>query len=155
MGFLRPKYWDSHSLLQGIFPTQGWNLGLLHCRQILYSLSHQGSPKILKSCFKLVQLDLALSSPSPSQWSKLLCKSVVTLGKVDSLPSRQSKRQRALLSWGRAFIPEEDHSICRGYTFSPFNFPKLIDIFRIFFTCFMHVCNVLMSPDWSIITNSK
>ena len=30
----------SHSLLQVIFPTQRWNLGLLHCRQILYSLSH-------------------------------------------------------------------------------------------------------------------
>ena len=29
-----------HSLLQGIFPTQGWNLGLLYCRQILYQLSH-------------------------------------------------------------------------------------------------------------------
>ena len=33
-----------HSLLQGIFPTQGSNLGLLHCRQILHCLSHQGSP---------------------------------------------------------------------------------------------------------------
>ena len=33
-----------HALLQGIFPTQGLNPGLLHCRQILYSLSHQGSP---------------------------------------------------------------------------------------------------------------
>ena len=33
-----------HALLQGIFPTQGSNLGLLHCRQILYHLSHQGSP---------------------------------------------------------------------------------------------------------------
>ena len=32
-----------HSLFQGIFPTQGSNLGLLHCRQILYHLSHQGS----------------------------------------------------------------------------------------------------------------
>ena len=30
-----------HSLLQGIFPTQGSNLGLLHSRQILYPLSHQ------------------------------------------------------------------------------------------------------------------
>ena len=30
----------SHSLLQGIFLTQGLNLGLLHCRQILYHLSH-------------------------------------------------------------------------------------------------------------------
>ena len=33
-------------LLQGIFPTQGSNSGLLHCRQILYQLSHQGSPRI-------------------------------------------------------------------------------------------------------------
>ena len=30
----------SHFLLQGISPIQGQNLGLLHCRQILYSLSH-------------------------------------------------------------------------------------------------------------------
>ena len=32
-----------HFLLQGIFVFQGLNLGLLHCRQILYQLSHQGS----------------------------------------------------------------------------------------------------------------
>ena len=34
----------SHSLLQGIFLTQGLNPGILHCRQILYLLSDQGSP---------------------------------------------------------------------------------------------------------------
>ena len=34
----------SHSLLQGIFLTQGSNLGFLHWRWILYHLSHQGSP---------------------------------------------------------------------------------------------------------------
>ena len=33
-----------HFLLQRIFLTQGSNLGLLHCRQMLYPLSHQGSP---------------------------------------------------------------------------------------------------------------
>ena len=33
----------SHSLLQGIFSIQGSNLGLLHCRQILYQQTHQGS----------------------------------------------------------------------------------------------------------------
>ena len=33
----------SHSLLQGIFPTQGWSPGLLHSRQIPYHLSHQES----------------------------------------------------------------------------------------------------------------
>ena len=32
----------------GIFPTEGSNPGLLHCRQILYHLSHQGSPCIYK-----------------------------------------------------------------------------------------------------------
>ena len=45
--------WDSpgkntgvgcHFLLQGIFPTQESNPGLLHCRQILYQLSYEGSP---------------------------------------------------------------------------------------------------------------
>ena len=38
----------SLSLLQGIFPTQGSNPGLLHCRWILYQLSHKGSPRILE-----------------------------------------------------------------------------------------------------------
>ena len=37
-----------HALLQGIFPTQGLNPGLPHCRQILYHLSHWGSPRILE-----------------------------------------------------------------------------------------------------------
>ena len=38
----------SLSFLQWIFPTQGSNQGLLHCRQILYQLSHKGSPRILE-----------------------------------------------------------------------------------------------------------
>ena len=38
----------SLSLLQRIFPTQGLNSGLLHCRRILYQLSHKGSPRILE-----------------------------------------------------------------------------------------------------------
>ena len=38
----------SLSLLQGIFPTQGSNPGLPHCRWILYQLSHKGSPRILE-----------------------------------------------------------------------------------------------------------
>ena len=38
----------SLSFLQGIFPTQGSNPGLLHCRGIPYQLSHQGSPWYVK-----------------------------------------------------------------------------------------------------------
>ena len=37
-----------HALFQGIFPTQGSNSGLPHCRRILYWLNHQGSPRILE-----------------------------------------------------------------------------------------------------------
>ena len=49
MEFSRPEYWvGNHSLLQQTLPTQGLNLGLLHCRWILYQLSHQGSPRILE-----------------------------------------------------------------------------------------------------------
>ena len=33
-----------HALPQGIFPTQGLNPSLWNCRQVLYHLSHQGSP---------------------------------------------------------------------------------------------------------------
>ena len=38
----------SHSLRQQIFPTQGSNPGLPHCRQILYQLSYQGSSKTVR-----------------------------------------------------------------------------------------------------------
>ena len=42
-----------HCLLQGIFPTQGFNLGLLHCRRILYRLSYEGSAarSLVGSCY--------------------------------------------------------------------------------------------------------
>ena len=43
----------SYFLLKGIFPNQKWNLSLLHCRQMLYQLSHQGSPRTMRlECFK-------------------------------------------------------------------------------------------------------
>ena len=41
---------DCHFLLQGIFTTQRSNLGLLHCRQKLYHLSHQGSQVLYVVC---------------------------------------------------------------------------------------------------------
>ena len=52
----------SLSLLQRIFPIQGLNPGLLHCRQILYQLSHKGSPLSPRVC---------LNSYSLSQWCYL------------------------------------------------------------------------------------
>ena len=51
----------SLSLLQGIFPTQGSNLGLPHCRWILYQLSHKGSPRPLVSLIFLKRSRLSRS----------------------------------------------------------------------------------------------
>ena len=50
----------SQSLLQGIFPSQGWNPGLPHCGRILYCVSHQGSPNttswlIFTECWQSVK----------------------------------------------------------------------------------------------------
>ena len=50
-----------HSLLQEVFGTQGSNLGLLHCRQILYHLSYQESPS---SSISRVFLMASVSLPS-------------------------------------------------------------------------------------------
>ena len=55
----------SLSLLQGIFPTQGSNPGLLHCRQILYQLSHKGSPRILE----WVAYPFSSRSSRPRKWT--------------------------------------------------------------------------------------
>ena len=61
-----------HSFFQGIFPTQGLNLGLLNIRQILYHLSHQG-----RFCQNLQNpmLLCPLCAPGPSlrsfwEWAK-------------------------------------------------------------------------------------
>ena len=62
LGFSRQEDWSgSHSLLQGIFLTQG----LLHCRQIIYHPRHQGSPGSPKwgVLAKLLQLCLTLCDP--------------------------------------------------------------------------------------------
>ena len=58
-----------HSLLQGIFPTQGLNLGLLHCRWILHHLSHQGSPRILE----WVAYPFSRGSSQPRNQTRVSC----------------------------------------------------------------------------------
>ena len=56
----------SCSLLQRIFPTQGSNVGLLHCRQILYQLSHQG--RLEHSVFSKTCPPEKLFYQSPNYW---------------------------------------------------------------------------------------
>ena len=57
------------SLLQGIFPTQGWNPGLPHCGQILYQLSHKGSPRILE----WVDCPFSSESSKPRNRTRVSC----------------------------------------------------------------------------------
>ena len=84
---------DSRSLLQGIFPTQGLNPGLPHCRQILYQLSHKGSPRIL-GVGSLSLLQGNLPNPGIEPGSPAL--------QVDSLPTElwgEPMELRLLNSW--------------------------------------------------------
>ena len=55
MEFSRQEYWNGLSCpsLQGIFLNWGSNPGLLHCRQILYHLNHQGSPYLRVTYYML------------------------------------------------------------------------------------------------------
>ena len=57
------------SLLQGIFPTQGSNPGLLHCRRILYQLRHKGSPRMLE----WVAYPFSNGSSWPRNWTRASC----------------------------------------------------------------------------------
>ena len=68
--FSRQEYWSGlHALPQGIFPTQGSNPVLLHCGQILYLLSHQGSPRIL-DC---VAYPSSRGTSWPRNWTRVSC----------------------------------------------------------------------------------
>ena len=60
-GFPSIRVFSNESVLQGIFPTQGWNPGVLHCRWILYQLSHQGS-----------QVEFKRTSLIPPRWPQLI-----------------------------------------------------------------------------------
>ena len=61
------------TLLQRIFPTQGLNPGLSHCRQILYHLSHKRSPYISVFCSKLINFTKYTATAKSLQSCLTLC----------------------------------------------------------------------------------
>ena len=63
----------SLSLLQGIFPNEGSNPGLLHCRWIVYQLSHKESPRILE-WVSLLQWIFPLQELN---WGLLYCRRIL------------------------------------------------------------------------------
>ena len=72
-----------HALLQGIFPTQGSNPGLMHCRWILYHLSHQGSKRTLE----WVAYPCSRGSSWPRNWTRVSC---ITSGVFTSWATREA-----------------------------------------------------------------
>ena len=62
----------SLSLLQQIFPTQELNQGLLHCRQILYQLSSQGSPSLCKHWSKSGSTNWKWLGALEQMWKQLM-----------------------------------------------------------------------------------
>ena len=82
----------SLSLLQGIFPTQGLNPGLPHCRWILYQPSHKGSPEN-KGVGSLFLLQRDLPDPGIKPESPAL--------QADSLPTEPTGKPGYLLEYGK------------------------------------------------------
>ena len=71
-----------HALLQGIFPIQGSNTGLLHCRQTLYHLSYQGSPRTVRqpvNCLFFTQAASTWRLGSLSSRVAIVLKTLMTL----------------------------------------------------------------------------
>ena len=66
--FSRPEYWSGYPFPSpGVFLTQGSNPGLPHCRQILYQLSHKGSPRIQE----WVAYPFSSESFQPMNWTRV------------------------------------------------------------------------------------
>ena len=100
MEFFRQEYWSGLPCPSpGIFPTQESNPGLLYCRQILYHLSHQGSPSEIKMALKKLNstnnpviLKVDFSCTTQGIWASLVAHS------VENLPAMQETCVQ-LLSW--------------------------------------------------------
>ena len=71
-----PEWIAMPALLQRIFPTQGSNPGLPHCRQILYQLSHKGSP-LSRSLLKFMSIEY-LTFQVPMQYCSLQHRTLVS-----------------------------------------------------------------------------
>ena len=85
-----------HALLPGIFPTQGSNPSLPHCRQILYHLSHQESPRICMDRLSLLQ---GIFLTQESNWVLLHCRKIHLFpggasAKEPACQCRKGKRRR-------------------------------------------------------------
>ena len=105
MGFPRQEHWSGLPFpFQGIFPTQGTNLGLLHCRQIPYHLSHQGS---------LALVVLFSNQNYPALWDTCILLTMRSKGR-NFMPAYETNVQDTVLKH------LEKKSFDKGFPQSPF-----------------------------------
>ena len=95
MGFSRQEYWSGLPCPPaGDLPTQGLNPGLLHCRQIFYHLSHQGSPRILE----WVIYPFSRRSSRPRNWTGVSC---IAGGFFTNWATRKAQCCDSDIKWGK------------------------------------------------------
>ena len=107
----------SRSLLQGIFPTQGSNPGLWHCRRILYQLNHQGSPIFIQ---KNDEQRKRIESEKRGRGEKGNRQQQVRGGREEAFSSFLR-----LLKWGRSVISTSlwPHGLQPTRLLCPWDFP--------------------------------
>ena len=111
----------SLALLQRIFPTQGSNPGLPHHRQILYQLSHKGSPRILE----WVACPFSNGSSHPRNWTRVSCIADRFFTKLFHLLQLLSHVQFFATSWSVAHqAPSMGFSRQEYWSGLPFPLPK-------------------------------
>ena len=97
----------------GIFPTQGLNPGLLHCRWILYQLNHKGSPRIMEW----------VAYPFSSRSSQSRNQTESPVFQADSLPTELSGKplvwKSVTISFNSSvlFWPFLEYNICCSHSF--------------------------------------
>ena len=107
---------DCHSLLQGIFPTQGSNPDLPHCRQILYQLSHEGSPENY-AIYCLKKFQFIFSNPF---FFSFAC--FIALNRTPSMMLRKKDESRHNTCF---LILTEQYSACYHYQLQDFSVDSL------------------------------
>ena len=127
----------SLSLLQGIFPTQESNPGLLPCRQILYQLSHRRRPRILE----WVAYPFSSGSSQPRNGTRVSCIAEYSLptelfrkgpGCEDAIANPRLKRAYVLNLF---YLISSKYHICQNSWFSvPFHLLHLPQIDKFFIT---------------------
>ena len=104
----------SLSLLWGIFPTQGWNPDLPHCRRILYQPSHKGSPRILE----WVAYPFSRVFSWPRNWTGVSCiAGELFLYQLSYEGSLQENKLSHCFHFPPNYLPWNDGTRCLDFSF--------------------------------------